>query len=534
MKDKENQSAADLQTGVTTSAITPSPSLLVSQSPSLLFLAIWLILLLTGRSSMLNDPGTFWHIAAGEKMLATGSLIRADSFSFTFWGKPWIDAQWLAEVGMAVVHRATGWDGLLLWTCTLLAGVYAWLGGRLLRAGLHVLPALLLLAVAMLAGSPQFLARPLVVTIVLLGVTFALLVDVESGRRSFRQLWWLVPLAVLWANMHGGVLAGLGTATLCLLGWCVKRDSPIFADTKIGTVPTRGKRIGGSLLLLAALAAATFCNPYGRWLLWEWWETLAMPLPTLIVEHGRLDLTEPIGMASAALAAVYLVVLFGVFPKRPRVTWLLPLVWFALAATRLRHAPLFGVTAVVAMADMLPHSRVGAWLARRDLLASPRRAASQSAILLMVGFVGTAAMIQLHGVQLPVVGRGWAKLPESRWPIALLPSLDAVAKEAKSAVSDSPQRRIFNDMNFGGFLIYFEPDLRVFIDDRCSVYGGRFLGEYDRARRDDPAQIERWQKQYGFRHALVIAGDGFDRYLADSPDWEPVDRTSAAALYRLK
>ena len=131
-----------------------------------------------------------------------------------------MDDQWLAECGMAAVHRLAGWDGLLLATATLLAAVYAWIAARLLRGGLHLLPASLLLAVAMLVGAPQFHVRPLVLTIGLLGVTFAWLVDVEAGVKPPRQLWWLVPLFVLWTNLHGGVLAGLGTVGLCVAGWC--------------------------------------------------------------------------------------------------------------------------------------------------------------------------------------------------------------------------------------------------------------------------------------------------------------------------
>jgi hypothetical protein len=497
---------------------TPSPSLPVSQSPSLFFLALWLLLLLAGRTAMLNDPGTFWHVAAGGKMLATGQLIRTDSFSFTMAGRPWIDDQWLAEIGMAAIHRVAGWGGLLLLTATLLAGFFAWITARLLRGGLHFLPAVLLLAVTMTACSPQFHVRPLIVTMILLGATFALLVDVESGARRFRRLWLLVPLFIFWTNIHGGVLAGLGTVTLWLVGSCVTDHSL--------------KRIVKTLILLAALAVTTLCNPYGIHLPWEWWETLTMPLPSLIVEHGRLNLLEPIGMASEALLAVYLTVLFGVFPKRPRVVWLLPLVWFVLAMLRLRNAPLFAITAAIAIIDMLPHSRVGAWLARRDLFFAPRPPAGWRAIVLPTVFVAVAVAVQLAGVRMPLIGRDWAEFPTTRWPMELLPELDAVAAEAKSAKPDAASRRIFNDMNFGGFLIFFEPDLRVFIDDRCSVYGGRFLSDYDRARCDDPEQIERWRRQYGFGHALVIADGRFDRYLSDSADWTLVARTPAAALYR--
>jgi hypothetical protein len=108
----------------------------------------------------------------------------------------------------------------------------------------------------------------------------------------------------------------------------------------------------------------------------------------------------------------------------------------------------------------------------------------------------------------------------------LLPELE----EVNRSVADGTP--IFNDLNLGGFLIYHAPHLRVFVDDRCTVYGGDFLQTYDHARREDPAQIDRWQHQYGFQYALVATGGGFDRYLAGADGWTAVARTPPATLYR--
>jgi len=525
---------------------------------SLFFLVIWLILLVAGRSDMLRDPGTFWHVAAGYRMLAAGQVIREDTFSFTRAGQPWVADQWLAECGMALLHRLAGWDGLLLATATLLAGVYAWIGARLLRGGLHLLPAVLLLAVAMMAGSPQFHVRPLIATIVLLSATFGWLVDVESGGRRLRQLWWLVPLFILWTNVHGGVLGGLGTVGLCIGGWWL---SAAWGLRQSGARASRPRsEIVELTALLLTLAATTLASPYGLAMPREWLETLAVPLPNIIEEHARLDLTEPIGWGTLALAAGYLATLIGVFPRRPRITWLVPLVWFLLALSRVRNAPLFAVTAVIALSDMLPHSRVGRWLQRRELLANvaepcvPLLGTSSAGckplgrhclfqavahwrehgvshfkpLVLPAIVVAAAMMLQVGGVRVPVVGHDWARFDPARWPMELLPTLDKINRSSPEGT------RIFNDMNFGGFLIYHAPRLRIFVDDRCTLYGTKFLLDYDRARRADPAQIEHWRQQYGFDYALVRTGDPFDHYLSNSAGWSLMERSPAATLYRHK
>ena len=279
-------------------------------------------------------------------------------------------------------------------------------------------------------------------TIGLLALSFAWLVNVEAGRKPLRQLWWLAPLFVVWTNLHGGVLAGIGTAGLSLVGWCIAwalgRESPV----------SRPRDALEAAALLAALVAATLLNPYGWKLPQEWFTTLSLPLQGIIEEHAPLNLGEPTAWATVALAAAYLMVLVGTFPRRPRITWLLPLVWLVMAFARVRNAPLLAVTAAIAMADLLPHSRVGRWLARRDALVAAPPAGWRAAMLpLMV--VVLSAVIQLAGVCLPVVGRGWAQFDPARWPVELLPELDQINQ------SSTADARIFNDLQFGGFLIYY-------------------------------------------------------------------------------
>ena len=38
-----------------------------------------------------------------------------------------------------------------------------------------------------------------------------------------------------------------------------------------------------------------------------------------------------------------------------------------------------------------------------------------------------------------------------------------------------PGTRIFCEYAYGGFLIYHAPGYRVFIDDRCELFGDEFL-----------------------------------------------------------
>ena len=201
------------------------------------------------------------------------------------------------------------------------------------------------------------------------------------------------------------------------------------------------------------------------------------------------------------------------------------LVWLVLAAGRVRNVPLFALLTAIAAAEVLPASRWAGWLRQREMLLPAREngptvpgGQSWPAAVLPLLLVGTTVLLQLAGVRAPVVGRGWAKLDSDHWPVAILAELEQINRS-------SPQGTpIFNDLNYGGFLIYHTPRLRVFIDDRCALYGAELLQQYDRARREDPAQIDRWQQQYGFRYALVETATPFDRYLRDSKTWIMITR----------
>ena len=493
-----------------------------------------------GRSSLLRDPGTFWHVRLGQQMLDSGCVVRSDTLSFTRAGQPWVAQQWLAECGMAAVHRAGGLDGLLLATATLLAGLTTWIAWRLLRAGFHVLPVGVLLAVVLLAsGAPvpcpaadphvrdagpgiraadRRRGGPAAAAVALVAGA----ADGPLGQPARRRDGGPWHPGIDAGRLGGGlVLNDLGD---CLVEkgtvpigaehpWAVPAngDSPLFPPVR------RPRDLLAVVALLAACTGAVLLNPYGTDLPRAWLATLAIPLPELIQEHRPLDLGSPLGWTVVLLGLGYLVALAGCWPGRPsrkgataglpssacekslgatagqassgtpnspvrllqraagwpRVTWLIPLVWFALAVARVRNVPLFAIVAVLAMAETIPRGRWAEWLRGHEMLvdgdhheqATGRFGRSWPAAVLPALVVGAAVVLQVTGVDAPVVGRGWARLDPAYWPVALLPQLEKIDRTEPEATP------IFNDLAFGGLLIYYTPHLRVFVDDRCACTG---------------------------------------------------------------
>lgn len=475
------------------------------------FLLVLAGLFLTSRDRFFFDPGTFWHTRTGEELLRRGFL-KTDPFTYTQAGRTWIPAQWLAEMGMAVVHERMGLDGLLWTALLLLAGLFAWLAGRFTQAGCHPLLTAVFLGLVFGASCYHYHARPHLFTLVFLGLLLGLLADVESGRASLWRLLWLVPFFILWVNLHGGVLGGMATFGLAGFGWGVnfllKKPSPL-----------KDWRDVLSLALIGGFCAATvLVNPYGLGLIDIWREILRQDLPNIIAEHKPLSLEDPEGWAVLLLGALYVFFLAGA-SGWPRVVWLLPLVWLAQAWLRVRNGPLFAVTAAVALADLLPHCRWMLALGRRsDLYVVPdgdgpkprwRLLAHPWLFLLPIPFLA------------PAFFRGGVQLDAQHWPLALLPQLRSELRQ--------PGAVIFNDDLYGGFLVYFVPETKIFIDDRCELHGRDLLLEYVAAVRGEPPQTAEamagWIRKHKLTLALTKAEGPFAKYLKGRPDWKLLAET---------
>lgn len=497
------------------------------------FLALWLLLLAAGRSSFLRDPGTFWHTTTGERILHDG-FIRADPYTFTFAGTWWVPYQWLGEVGMALAHRAGGFDTQLLGAVTIVAAVFAWLFVRLLRTGLHPVIAGAVVALGLAAASSHFHVRPHLATIALMAFTTALLADVDAGQLPLGRLVWLVPLYAVWANIHGGVLGGIATVGIAAGGWVGFRALGLHS-------PLRG---GRDVALLAAVGLgcglSVLVNPYGLDLLRTWHVIMGEPALKLIIkEHSPLNPAEPSAWPVLVFAAGYVFVLAGVRPSQVRVSWLLPLVWGVLAVDRVRHGPLFVVVGLVGFGSMWPHTRWAAQLAvARPDLYDPAAIGSEATrpapyrivanLWLPVLVVLVAFTLQVCRVPVLVIGSGWARHDAEHWPVELLD----VLKEHEPRSPGEPNH-LFNDYIDGGFVIYHVPGYKVFVDDRCEVFGGDWLVEFVNASATDTsAVVRRWERTYGqFNFALTRTGTGFDEHFRRSPEWVVVKRTDTATFY---
>lgn len=506
---------------------------------SVCFVIVLIALLCAGRTRMVRDPGTLWHTVAGERMLDRHEIIRTDSFSFTQTGEEWIAQQWLAECAMAVIHRLAGLDGLLLITCAMIAWIFSMLFWRSARAGLPAPLVVLFLLFIAAASSYHFMPRPHIVTLLFMTFGTSLLCDIELGRVSAKWLL-VVPFAMaLWTNLHGGALGGLASLVVFALALLCR---PGFLRRPDGYVTPHPIWIG---LAVGLSTVAILANPFGVSLPRTWLGLMdSKVLPKLIIEHAPTDLFSEQGTIILTIAGVYFVLLGKSVRTGVKSTWLLPAIWFVLALSRIRHAPIFALVAAVVILDMVAHSPFLKWPSnsgQRFPLNSPQgpsaferqprermhfslrrwlTAPAPTALLIVM----VSLLLQAAHVSVPVLGANWCRLDSAYWPV------EATAALNRHLAAHPGANRVFNDMRYGGYLIYKAPRARVYIDDRCELYRDSGLLRYVELLKQ-PERIDGESIYRGIDYALVRSDSPSAKHLTTSANWSAIHHDATAALF---
>ncbi len=274
------------------------------------------------------DNDLWGHLRFGLDILQSHSIPRVDPYSYTQANGPWIDHEWLSEYLFALAWKAGGAAGLIALKIALglLTGILCY--WHLVRTGVSSARAALVLLALILLLPPFLMIRPLAFTIPAFAFTLIVVYRVDDGGNA-AALWALPPVYALWANLHGGLLAGLA-----ILGaWGAAR---VILDRQ-------WLRIG---LPVAASFAAICVNPYGWRLPAFLLHTATGPRPE-IIEWEPLRITSGYGVMYVAILAIGIAgLILSRMEKRPLLLMLFALTSLLPFAAQ-RHVPLAAIGAVV-------------------------------------------------------------------------------------------------------------------------------------------------------------------------------------------
>ncbi|MDQ5943301.1 MAG: hypothetical protein QG675_69 [Patescibacteria group bacterium] len=391
------------------------------------------------------DPDFGWHLRAGQHMLVYG-VPKIDIFTYTAEYFPWVNHSWLSDLLVAGLYMIGGYSIVavffaLVWTSALLIAS---------RSKYYIVTILAFIATVPFAGI-----RMVAWSVLFLAILERLL---ENSKRHYI---WLLPLLFLgWANLHGSFTLGLLVLVL----------HQIFSKSKLPW----------QVVLLSFIA--TLVNPFGYGV---YVEVARTALDTQLKSH----ITEWQAINLPTMVLPYLIGLISlhfIFNKHPIKTIAsIPGLLLLLALSSIRHAPLFVVSSQRYFEDYTSRLTTA-------IKSMPKNNMSKKHITILVIiclFMAGLTVWQLLAGTI-VDGRR-----DRSYPVA-----------AVEYLANSPcQGRIFNDYNYGGYIIWKLPDSKVYIDGRMPSWSENnvnYFDNYDRVLKDKEFRTREFER-YSIKCVII-------------------------------
>jgi hypothetical protein len=275
--------------------------------------------------------GDFYMSLLGGRFISAHGFVSHDPFPTVAQGGTWLNQQWLSQVAFFRAAGVVGQTGLTVLYAGLLAAPLAALLWICRRKGAAMLIALtvvyfpgVLAVINPRAAGFTVLAFSLLVS--LIAIAWRVRPEGEGrGRAVVLSLVGILALFALWANLHGGFIAGLLLIGLVTIGLAIdhRRGVP-------GTAPLwRVAALGGVGLL--AVLTITLATPLGD-AIWSY----VLSFQNKAIDHAsqewRSALSNPFATAYIAAALAFSVWIWLRSPRPRRVAALLVSVGFAAFA----------------------------------------------------------------------------------------------------------------------------------------------------------------------------------------------------------
>jgi hypothetical protein len=449
------------------------PAWLVREAPLVALFAFYWVALLRSMPYEIAQDG--WYALLTGREIVDHGLPDRDYMTVFGMGRDWIDQPWLAQLGFYGLYVLGDLNLALLAHTVFVAAAFglAMLAARRLGASPR---SVLVVALPSAVAAPwawQFRTQS-AAYLFFVAVLWLLAAD---SRSPSRRVFWVLPLLVVWSNVHGSVALGVGLAGLHGL---------LYGAGQLRRSDRARRWVARTLVLTAGPALCLLANPYG-------------------IELARYYLKRP---SSSALGQVNL----EWAPTTPSLT---TAVFYGLAFTSVwllgragRRLTVFEKAAVVVMLTVAVYAGRGVvWFPLVAIVLLP---AAVDGIAVLAGARPAPAAVRIH-----VAAAGLAVMLaasfliasavrpsswyESHWSAA---GVDAVGE----AAAGDPEARVFASSRYADWLLWKRPELvgRLAFDTRLGMYSDDQLRALYRYRN----RIGDWKPLLDGFAIVVLETDG--------------------------
>ncbi len=414
----------------------------------------------------ISNADVWQHLALGRAIAEKG-LVKTDALTFTMENRPWVNTSWLYDLlvyGLWTIGQA---PLLILLTVVVTVAAFVVVLPVARRwAGASAVGAALILSAWLLA--PQFVVGPAA-----FGLLFAaVFIRVLAGSHKSWVNWVvLVPVQILWANMHESFLAG---PVLCAV-----YVADIWFGSKAkapdGIVPPHVRtRTLDTAWLVPGTFIACVLNPFGPALLSD----VIGVYTNLAFVYAQEWISPFSGQFPASLYAKHVVTLAlligagGLVTERRKLPVALTTLAVLGAFLVVRSMRFIDVFALLAFPFLsLSLSAIGRYL--REMLPSVMKDREPVTLGITVVLALLSALAVASSALYTTSGSA------SRFGLGVEYDLFPSAASTLIARPDFPRRAV-NMTHDGGFLAWRNPGRQIFVDQRADLFGAQFYRTFNR------------------------------------------------------
>lgn len=479
------------------------------------------------------DPDMWWHIQLGSNILNNNWI---NNLTFTCNEYVWINHSWLSDVVINVLNNVIGLKGLsIFFALVFLGGIYFnFLALKRLLTERNIKNSkfnnLLYFLIFILLLSTFIAIRPQVFTFLFFNLLFYLLIRLYYSRTlSYKTLLPIVLLFLLWVNLHGGFVIGIGLIGIFLIDSFLSLTNNAYLAKKEETALLL-KKFKYMLALIITFLLISLVNPFGINL---WVEIFTLILGSnnaaYISEWRAINIKESFHL-------FYFLILLGTFilkivNKNRNILQLLLLVILGLLSIfSIRYIlPASGIiiTLFFVEAFFLLQKIEAFFIKDKDLLKIMKLL--KAFVVIFIGLI--AAMGSYLSIQYFV---NLNNLTESNPSLIIYPvkAVDYI-KEHQKQFKDL---KFYNTYVWGGYLEYVLKDYKWFIDGRMPEWncGGKVKKNLMLDYIEVEDIKENWLKvlrEHGIEAVLVQKQSPLSNILDKTGNWRLVYSDNISVIF---
>lgn len=467
----------------------------VKFSPKIITVGVVFITLLLSLKPI-DNYDIWWHLKSGELIYSNLNIPHEDPFSYTKSGGRWLDHEWLSQVIYYLSYKLFDLYGVILVKFLVLGASFLviYKRNKLFLDEYFNISSIVLIAVI---SQILWIARPTI--FILFFVPLALYLLDSYLIRGKNRIWFFPLLMIVWVNLHGSFILGLGLLLLYAFNSLIREKEKGLFLFKI---------FGVSLL-------ATLVNPYTYEILFYPFQYITQSVHALYIAEWQSPSFHSFSPFEVGLLLSLVVLAYS--RKVDHFDLLLILIFTHLSLFALRNTALYAVVAVPLIfkyAQPFVKEKLSLDLEKLRNRAELFLSSFFPAFLLM-------GVVLFFTTLIP-------PLQESPADYSNLPlNASNYLLENKENLS---HHNIFNVYHWGGYLIWrLYPDYRVFIDGRADLYGD-FLKEYHKVTHLKPG-MDRVLSKYNVSLIIIQEDSPLDIYLKGNQKWNPLYSDNTSVIY---